>query len=373
LKRARLDGWFSLLVLLLVIGLAFVAQGLREDPEAHAHSVTSTGEAGRRGFFLLARELGFAPVEWRRAPGELPPGEHVLWLPERPSSWKPKAQPEDASPEPLSVLPNHRLENYRRFVEEGGTLVAPLGEKEQREKMLEFVTHDLGLAAAGDVQVLKVGESKPRRVRLDTGEQLALELDVAAVLKPLQAGSAGRELWMLEKEEGEDGPENLVAVEFDCGAGRVVLLSEDDFLDNDSIGKHQHALAGVRLLEQLSRGGQLFFDEYCLGNWEPESTLSLAASPRVFLLGAHLLALLVLFVWAHSFARAFPRDPPPLAAASPLERAETLARLWRGSGRPELAARALRRAAAGKGVRKPAAAELEELARELEPRSRERG
>ena len=94
---------------------------------------------------------------------------------------------------------------------------------------------------------------------------------------------------MLEQEQGEDGPENLVAVEFDCGAGRVVLLSEDDFLDNDSIGKQQHALAGVRLLEQLARGGQLYFDEYCLGNWEPESTLSLVASPRVFLLGAHLL------------------------------------------------------------------------------------
>jgi hypothetical protein len=367
LKRGRLDGWFSLLVLLLVIGLAFVAQGLREDPEAHEHSVTSTGERGRRGFFLLARELGFAPVEWRRAPGELPPGEHVLWLPERPNPWKPKAGAEDARPESLSALPNHRLLNYRRFVEEGGTLVAPL-----REKMLEFVTSDLGLAAAGDVQILKVGEREPRRVRLDTGEELALELDVARVLKPLRAGSAGRELWMLEKEQGEDGPENLAAVEFDCGAGRVVLLSEDDFLDNDSIGKQQHALAGVRLLEQLSRGGQLFFDEYCLGNWEPQSTLSLAASPRVFLLGAHLLALLVLFIWAHSFARAFPRDPPPLAAASPLERAESLARIWKGSGRPQLAARALRRAAGAKGVRKPAADELEQLARGLEPRSRER-
>jgi hypothetical protein len=121
----------------------------------------------------------------------------------------------------------------------------------------------------------------------------------------------------------------------------------------------------VRLVEQLGRGGQLFFDEYCLGTWEPESALALSASPRVFLLSVHALALLLLFVWAHAFARAFPRDPPPLGATSPLERAEALARVWRSSGRTQLAVRALRRAAGARQARK-SAAELEALARELE-------
>jgi hypothetical protein len=203
-------------------------------------------------------------------------------------------------------------------------------------------------------------------VRLDTGEELELELDAARVLRPFPAGSPWRELWMLENKAGEQGPENLVAVEFPCGAGRVVLLSEDGFLDNGEIRKAQHALAGVRLLEQLARGGQLLFDEYCLGTWEPESALALAASPRVFLIGVHALALLLLFVWARSFARAFPRDPPPLAAASPLERAEALARIWKSGRRTRLAVRALRREAEARRQRPARRAELERLARELE-------
>ncbi len=368
MKRRRIEGWFSLLVLLLVIGLALVAQGLHEDPEAHEHSVTSTAEDGRRGFYLLAQELGFAPVEWRRAPGELPRGEHVLWLPERPTPWSPNSHVEGPDAAQPNLLPGHALLNYRRFVEEGGTLVAPLG-----EGMLAFLKDDFGLPAAASLALLGSGERELRQVRLDSGEQLGLELDVAAVLRPLEAGSAWRELWMLEHKTGEQGGENLVAVESSCGAGRVVLLSEDAFLDNGAIAKGQHALAGVRLLEQLTRGGQLLFDEYCLGDWQPESALALTASARVFLLSAHALALLLLFVWARSFARAFPRDPPPLLAASPLERAESLARIWRGSGRLQLAARALRHAAQEKRVRKSTAAELEALARQIEAPPAARG
>ncbi len=359
MKRMRLEGWFSLIVLLLVLGLALVARGLHEDPEAHAHSVTSTEKDGRRGFFLLAQELGFAPVEWRRAPGELPRGEHVLWLPERPRAWRPEGIKEGPQADLPSVLPNHGLENYRRFVEEGGTLVAPLN-----EDLLEFLSDDFGLSAAEGLELAPAHARERRRVRLDSGE--TLELELSAALRPLEAGSPGRELWLIEKQPGEKGPEDLAAVEFACGAGRVVLLGEDAFLDNGAIGKSQNALAGVRLLEQLARGGQLLFDEYCLGDWQPESTLALTASPRVFLLSAHALALLVLFAWARSFARAFPRDPPPLAATSPLERAESLARSWKAGGRPQLGVRALRRAAEGKRVRRTTAGELEALARQLE-------
>jgi hypothetical protein len=193
------------------------------------------------------------------------------------------------------------------------------------------------------------------------------------VLRPFPAGSPWRELWLLEKQPGESGAEALVAVELPCGSGRVVLLSEDGFLDNSRIGKEQHALAGVRLVEQLARGGALYFDEYCLGLWEPTSALALSASPRVFLLTAHALLLLLLFVWARSFARAFPRDPPPRATTSPLERAQALARIWKQSGRTQLAVRALRRAAGQKPVRKSAATELEALARGLEAPSPPRG
>jgi hypothetical protein len=359
--QRRIEGWFSLCVLLLVIGLAFVAQGLREDPKAPAHSVTSTAGNGRRGFFLLLQELGFAPLEWRRAPAELPRGEDLLWLPERPQPWKPKEESKEPAGKAPIPLPGHGLEHYRRFVEEGGTLVAPFS-----KEMLGFLTEDLGLPGAQALALLHGGSREARRVRLDTGEALELELDSGKGLRPLPDGSPGRELWMLENQAGSTGPESLVAVEFPLGAGRVVLLSEDGFLDNGAIGKSQHALAGVRLLERLSRGGKLLFDEYCLGVFEPESALALSASPRIFLLSLHVLALLVFFVWAHSFARAFPRDPPPRAKASPLERAEALARTWKSAGRQRIGARALRRAAEQPRVRKSTADELEALARELE-------
>jgi len=361
MRQRRLEGWFSLCVLLVVIGLAFLAQGLQEDPKAPAHSVTNTAKDGRRGFFLLLQELGFAPLEWRRAPGALPRGEHLIWLPQRPKPWQPQGKDGAHAEQLRNPLPTHELDNYRRFVEEGGTLVAPFG-----KEMLEFLEDDLGLPGAEELVPLQAGGRARERVRLDTGEVLELDLDSQKVLHPFPDGSPWRELWMLENEVGKQGPENLVAVESPLGAGRVVLLSEDRFLDNGEIGKSQHALAGVRLLEQLSRGGQVLFDEYCLGVFEPESALALTASPRVFLLSVHVLALLVLFVWAHSFARAFPRDPPPLQSASPLERAEALARIWKNGGRERIGARVLRRAAEEPRVRTSTASELEALARRLE-------
>jgi len=366
--RRRIEAWVSLGVLLLVVGLAILAEGLREDPEAHAHSVTNTSDDGRRGYFLLLQELGFAPSEWRRAPRELPLGEHILWLPERPHPWQPKERSGEGGESDLDPLPGHGLEHYQRFVDQGGTLIAPLS-----AEMFNFLREDLELPGIESVRLPGAGTRESRRIRLESGEMLDLELDMSWAMNPFAAGSPGRELWLLEKKEGERGGESIVAAEFPCGAGRVVLLAEDRFLDNSRLGESQHALAGVRLVEQLSRGGQLLFDEYCLGAWEPESALALTASPRVFLFSAHAIVLLALFVWGQAFARAFPRDPPPLATASPLERAEALARIWRSSGRPQLAARALRRAAEAKRTRKSTAAELEALARELEAPSKRRG
>jgi hypothetical protein len=358
----RVEGWFSLFVLLLVVGLAFVARGLREEPPAHAGSAASTRADGRRGFFLLLQELGFAPVEWRSAPGKLPRGEHLLWMPQRPHSWIPHGEGSNQVRVPVeNLLPEHGLEHYRNFVEQGGTLIAPLD-----KEMLEFLRDELELPGAESLEFAGAGERGPRRVRLESGEQLELELDPARALRPLPPGSAARELWILENQPGATGPEALEALEIPCGSGRVVLLGEDGFLDNGKLRDAQHALAGVRLVEQFARGRQILFDEYCLGQWEPQSAFALSASPPVFLLSLHALALLVLFVWSRSFARAFPRDPPPLAAASPLERAEALARLWKSGARQRLAARALGRAAAARPARRQASAELETLARELE-------
>ena len=344
MKRGRFESWFSIVALLGVIGLAFVAQGLRGSPEAAAHSVASTEDNGRRGFFLLLRELGYAPIEWRSAPGSLPHGEHLLWLPQAPKPWKPRNETARGEGEHPNLLPGHALANYTSFVEDGGTLVAPLS-----KEMLEFLTGEFGLAEAGLLELRGEGKRETRRVRLDSGEQLELSLDLSALVQPLPAGSPWREVWILEKNEGEAGAESLAALECPLGAGHVLLLSEDAFLDNAEIGKQQHALAGVRLVEQLSRGGQLLFDEYCLGTWEPESLFALAGSPRVFLLTVHSLLLLALFIWALAWARAFPRDPPALAASSPLERAQALARIWRSSGREE---EVLRRAPRPKRARK---------------------
>jgi hypothetical protein len=358
--KRRVEGWFSLVVLLVVVGLAFVARGLREEPPPHAGSAASTRGDGRRGFFLLLQELGFAPQEWRSAPGKLPRGEHLLWMPARPRSWTP-AEGGGSGVGAPGLLPEHGLEHYRSFVEQGGTLIAPFD-----EEMLEFLRDDLELPGVEGLQLAQAGARETRRVRLESGEELELVIDPARALRPFQAGSSARELWVLENQPGGNGPEALEAVELPFGAGRVVLLGEDGFLDNERLRDAQHALAGVRLVEQLARGGQVLFDEYCLGLWEPQSAFSLSASPPVFLFSAHALALLVLFVWARSFARAFPRDPPPLAVASPLERAEALARLWKSGGRQRLAARALGRAATARPARRQAAGELEALAREIE-------
>ncbi|MBK7641589.1 MAG: hypothetical protein IPJ19_00840 [Planctomycetes bacterium] len=365
--RRRIEGWFSLAVLVAVLGLALVAQSLRDKPHGESHSVTSAEGDGRRGYFLLLQELGFQPLEWRSAPGKLPRGENLLWLPRRPEPWRPREETEPGPDQP-NLLPGHALSNYRNFVADGGTLVAAAS-----DTLLEFLKEELGIAAVDEVSLRAQGERSKHSVRLESGEQLALELDERGLMHPFPAHSPWRELWIVENEESEHGPEDLAAAEIPYGAGRVVLLADDSFLDNDELRKEQNALAGVRLVEQLARGGRLYFDEYALGTWEPESALSLSASPQVFLFSAHALALLVLFLWARAYARAFPRDPPPRARASPLERAEALARLWKSSGRTRLAAQALRAAAQRWSGPRSAAAELEALAIELERKGKGRG
>ncbi len=351
----RFEAWTSLVLLLLVVALALLAQTFTSAPNQLAKSVASTDDDGRRALLLVLQELGLHPAGWVRAPGSLPRGEHLVWLPQAPTPWH--AHDEEAGTSASkdkpaaprgTTLASHGLGHYRRFVEEGGTIVCALD-----AELRTFLETELGLEGLSDVALLPRGDDAPVRVRLGSGEELELELASDQAFRPLGADSPGRELWV-----ARCGPDNAprelpLAIALPLGAGRVVVLADDSFVRNDALQKRQNALAAVRLCEELGREGEVLFDEYALGVWEPESALGLSFSPRIALFSLHALALLALFVWSRAVSRAFPRDPLPLDAVSPLERARAQARLWRAAGRSSapLAARARGASAPRRAVR----------------------
>ena len=387
-KSAKLEKFLGAAALVTLIVLAITAQVLESPAPSRSRSAASVAPQGRRALFLLLEELGHAPKLWNRAPGKLPSGANMLWLggvPHGPgfeSKHKAKDKSKDDksahdedeadkdeeadkadksgehdasdksetagdAAEPAggvlaSALDLHQPVHYRRFLEEGGTIIAPLD-----DALSAFFVQNLGLASVATLERDQGLIAKTGRLRLESGEEFEVALEAHAGFRPLAEGSSARELVVATSGADDKDPnvvhesDTLFAVELPVGAGRLVLLADDGFLANSMIGARDQALFAVRLVESLDRGGELLFDEYSLGLWEPASPIGMAASPRWFLLSLHAGLLLCLFLWSQAWVRQFPRDPQQLGALSPLSRARAQGRLWLQAGRAGRAARAL--------------------------------
>jgi len=355
----RLERVVAGAVLALLVGLAVTAQILTPGEEPRSGSAASAEPEGRRALLLLLRELGYRAEIWSEAPGELPRGGGLVWLaqaPEKPlvheievpdsgsmqeeeTATEPASEPEsELAPEPApspASLGLRATSHYRRFLEEGGTMVLRFDDAARK-----FLIEDLGLAACEDVHASRVAAAGPRRVRDHRGEELEIRVEEGGVLLPPPAGSAGEALWWggTEGAEGEDVLATMVPV----GSGQLVLLGDDAYLSNGELSEHDHALFAVRLAEEFARGGRILFDEYALGLWQPRTAMTLLASPNVLLACLQIAALLALAVWSAAWVREFPRDPRSLESASPLDRARALAALLARAGRFDVLARFLR-------------------------------
>ncbi|MDZ4772603.1 MAG: hypothetical protein SGI72_05655 [Planctomycetota bacterium] len=307
-------------IVLLSILLSFLPGGAPSDGEG---SVSSVEPRGRRALYLLLRESGFDARAFVDAPRDLPRDHSLLWLPRAPTASMPRGNngvTRGGDPDRVGL---HRLDFYKTFVEAGGTIVLAAGEDTRA-----FLVDALGIAEAEELAIDADFDSEIEFVRTTNGEEWAFE-GSSKVLRAFDPNSAVRTLWTLASPESK----HPFAVEFPSGLGGVVVLASDAFVENRHIGEHEHALAAVRLVEELAHGRPILFSEYEAGRWDPPSTLSLLFSPTLLLASLHALALLGLFVWMQGFTRAFPRDPEPLALFSPYLRARSLSDVFRRARR----------------------------------------
>ncbi len=315
--------------LLVLVGLLLAV--LPSRGEQRAHSVFSAEKDGLRALYLTLESLGFPVAAWSEAPGELG-GAGVLVLTELPAAPPalPAALASGGAAEPDSPLRRGRdLAHYRRFVEEGGTLLV-LGVDDEA---LEFLRSTLGWTELADVESVWIGRDESSVVwfgaeRLELGEGPG---------RGLRAGAAGEVL-----ARTEDGSA-LVLLER-LGRGRLVLTTLPAArLDNQDLAESGAAAQFlVRTLEALAPCERVRFDEYALGGWRPASVTSLAFAPRLVWLSLHALALLLVLGWRSAWSGPFARDPEAWLAASPLARARGFARLLARAGRFDLLARLLR-------------------------------
>jgi hypothetical protein len=357
---------------LFLMGLFFSMVG-GESPEM-GNSVRSSLGDGRRALFLLLEELGFEPQAWRQAPISLPAGEHLLWMSNPPLRLD-VVEDEEAAREVGTILedPRHPA-GYGEFVRGGGTLVIP-----GSEEGLLWLREECGLAVP-DWEPCEWG-SGSLMVELDSGEVLGLQLEEDGAQAQAFEGLAD---WDSEEHDlagwhdlatGTDG--HPFAAWVSLGHGRVVLLADDGFMGNETVGEANNGLFTVRLLEALERGGDLMFDEYSLGLWLPTSKVELLLLPGVFEITYHLLLALLVFVLLQAWVREFPRDPVH-AALDPRLRVASHSRLLERAKRHdilghELRLGGLRRIAMRAGLAPRAGAlredtspeELEQYARQL--------
>jgi hypothetical protein len=337
---------FAIVLGVTLVALAIASQFLAPDSTSERGSAVSSQPHGRRALFLLLGDLGFRAQAWSDPPGALPRREALLWLaraPEHPTADKPTDE-KPADEKPVAEKPAvdksatkrapvdqglRALSHYKRFVEEGGTLLLPQGEFSR-----SFLIDTLGFADCADVHASRVAKPGVRRVHDDDGEELEVDVKEGGVLVLPDAGSRASVLWR--------GGDEVLAMSVPAGKGRVVVLGDDGFLANEAIGEHDHALLAVRLAEAFAPGKQILFDEYALGLEHPRTTVAILASPSLFLATLHVVVLLALLVLRSAWVREFPRDPAPLESASPLLRARTLGALLARACRFDVLARSLR-------------------------------
>ncbi len=300
----------ALLLLAVILTLGAVGGG----PAPVPGSALSVEDDGRRAAYLVLEELGFATEVWRAAPGRLPPGRSVLWMPRAPESLS-----EEHADDPLRAARERGLlgrGRYVEFLEQGGSLVLAAS-----EEALDFLESELDL----EPDVLPAWE-------LDGAPSLA-----QGELLELEQGGLTRFLG--------DGDE-LLAVRMRVGEGAAVLVADGRWLDNARLGDGDAGLALARLTERLAGraalGGRILFDEHVLGGGVSSGPVDLALAPDARLLSLHLILLALVAVWIGAWAREFPRDPPPLGQLSPLARARAQAGLLVRAGQAALLADFLR-------------------------------
>lgn len=292
-------------------------------------SVQSREAGGRRAAASLLDALGHPTEMWSGAPGSLPTGPGVLWLP-----GVPRPAGEEGT-RPAGEL--HDPAHYRAHARRGAALVLPA------EGAEELLTDELGLGRARGLARATVEPRDVEELALLGGAPLRVALPDVALWDPTRLPTAFEPI-----VRAPDG--SAFAVELAVGKGRVVVLADDRFLDNDAIATADHALLLVRLVEELARGAPVRFDEYALGAWRPTSKTELALGPRMFWLTVNGVLLALLVTWRHAWARSFPRDPEALEVLSPLVRARSGAALLERARRfdvlaERLAAGVLRQAA----------------------------
>ncbi|MBK7875896.1 MAG: hypothetical protein IPJ77_09105 [Planctomycetes bacterium] len=338
LQKALTVAVLALVVLALVVQ-QFLPEGESKPPP---HSVSSTAPDGRRALRETLVKVGFAPEEWRRSPGALPRGNHVVWMADAPfESEHTRGAPPPERDEKQPELHSGRFDlraaaHYLGFLDDGGTLVVPWTERTRA-----FLVDELGLEEFDEAPISEAGGARSARVvRVADGTLVTVHWPAELAL-PHELLDAGLDAYWLSPRA--DGTEDAFAALLRVGSGAVVLVADESVWDNEVLGAEGNAELAVRLLEDRLGGGRLLFDEYALGRWEPETALSLAFSESLAPATLHLLALLAAFVWASAWARAFARDPEPIEQLSPLSRARAQANVFARAGRYVLLAQFLRR------------------------------
>ncbi|MEM7309896.1 MAG: hypothetical protein AAF682_24690 [Planctomycetota bacterium] len=344
MKRGGLGRALAFLLLAFVVLAGFFLASIPQGVDERDRSAFSSTDRGRLGVFLLLRELGFAPRAWRDAPGDLPRGRFALWLPEAPREapdylqriWDEMDEAEESGDPDAERPPvTRRLRDprhYRRFVEEGGVLVAALDDGRRA-----FLLDELGLERVEEITRSELESDAPQGVVTRRGQELSVGWGARRWLNAPDLG----ELETLVADA--DDPARSVVLRVPVGRGELVLLPTDELADNDTLEEGDNALLLVRVVEALGPLDGIYFDEFALGGWVPETPLELALAPGRFALTAHLALLVVLAVWSLAWASAFARDPESLGRTSPRARARSQGELLARLGRFDLLAGMLRR------------------------------
>lgn len=337
MSAGRFQKGLSIAVVALVVLAITATYLLPKSDQGGLPSVTSNRPDGRRALFLSLQRLGLAPEAWRKAPGALPHGEHVLWsfgVPfDTDKGSKSGSKSRAPSADTLSPAQHglHSAEHYRSFVDAGGTLILRWNERTRA-----FLVDGLALEGVKLFDAPALGASGARgtlgarRIAIADGSEVSAAWHAGAVLPPTFCDSLARALWT-SAEPGEEG--HVLAATIDVGGGRIVLLADDAFTANEHLGEGAGGELAVRLIEEQGAVRRLFFDEYALGLWEPQTAVGLAFSGSRLSVTMHAIVALCVLAWMLGWTRAFPRDPPPLDAVSPLSRARALANVFVRGGR----------------------------------------
>ncbi|MEQ1895641.1 MAG: hypothetical protein ABL998_24140, partial [Planctomycetota bacterium] len=169
-RLALMGGVAFLLVAVLLLALL---PGKGADHAASAHSAEPEGW---RALVLLCEALGFPVAPWNEAPGELDGAGALLVLTE-----VPEAPPGAPSAGPEAPRRQRDPGHYRRFVEEGGTLLVFTDEV----RALDELREELGLA---ELAALTADARVRSELTLELGEGERFELTPGAFVAWSGAG-----------------------------------------------------------------------------------------------------------------------------------------------------------------------------------------